>query len=238
MSSPSINFKDKAKEIDLYFDFLKKVVVNEASLTLPRKGNPSAVPFDAELQKILKANAIILLYNLIESSIRSGLVYIYDSIATEGVNYRHLRKELQVLWLENWIKPDPTRSFDASTKKIYALIERILAAEVASFDTDLIPIRGNLDAMQIRKLSEKYGFSARTRAYTHGGDLLVLIKNGRNDLAHGIKSFTEYGRDLTFDGLMDMKSQVEKYIREILKNMERYVKGRKFQGSSRTKKIV
>ena len=238
MSSPSINFRDKAKEIDLYFDFLKKVVVSGASLNLPTKGNPKTVPFDAELQKILKANAIILLYNLIESSIRNGLAYIYDSIANEGINYWHLRKELQFLWLENWIKPDPNRSFDASTQKIHDIIERILAAEVASFDIDLVPIRGTLDAMRIRTLSKKYGFSAKTKRATRGGDLLVKIKNGRNDLAHGIKSFTEYGRDLTFDGLMDMKLQVEKYIRDILKNMEKYVKDRGFKGPSKSKKVI
>ena len=73
---------------------------------------------------------------------------------------------------------------------------------------------------------------------TRGGDLLVKIKNGRNDLAHGLKSFTEYGRDLTFDGLQDMKLQVEKYIREILKNMEKYVKGREFKGPSKSIKVV
>ena len=163
MSAPLINFKDKATEIDLYFDFLKKVVVSGASLKLPNKPKSKAVPFDAELQKILKANAIILLYNLIESSIRNGLAYIYDSIANEGVNYWHLRKELQVLWLENWLKPDSNRSFDASTKKIQDIIEKILDAEVASFDIDLVPIRGNLDAMRIRDLSKKYGFSANTK---------------------------------------------------------------------------
>lgn len=240
MSVPSAHFRDKAKEIDLYFDFLKKVVVDGATLELPAKRKPKIFPIDTELQKILKANAIILLYNLVESSIRNGLAFIYDSIAKESINYWHLRKELQCLWLETWLKPEHGRSWDISNQnqKIHNVIGRILDQEIASFDASLIPIRGSLDAKRIRELSKKYGFSHKTKKVTRGGDLLVEIKNGRNDLAHGLKSFSEYGRDLTFEGLQDMKSQVEKYLGEILGNMERYVEGKEFKSVSQSVKIV
>jgi MAE_28990/MAE_18760-like HEPN len=238
MATPTEQFHDRTKEIDLYFDFLRKVVVDGASLGI---SSPSATPLlvDPELQKMLKANAIVLLYNLIESSVRNGLVYIYDDITAQGHTYKVLRDEIQVLWLDHWIQPAPGRTLNSASQKTHELIRKVLKDEIATFNVEKIPIQGNLDAKKIRELSKKYGFSHTTTKKAKGGALLVKVKEGRNELAHGRKSFAEYGRDLTFPNLQAMKSQVVLYMQQILRNMETFVEKKEYiLGKSKQKTVT
>ena len=232
MATPKEQFDERVREIDLYFDFLKKVVVDGASLSVP-SDSQTPQPVDLELQKMLKANAIVLLYNLIESSVRNGLVYIYDNVTGEGRTYRMLRNEMQLIWLDHWIRHDPGKDIDSSSRKIQELIQKVVEDKVAEFDAGKLPIQGNLDAKKIRELSKRYGFSHITTKRTQGGALLLKVKEGRNDLAHGLKSFTECGRDLTFSSLHAMKSQVVLYMRQILRNMETFVHKKEYMSVER-----
>jgi hypothetical protein len=79
MSVLLTEFEDRAKEVEIYFQFLRLVIVEKASLTHGLK-KPKVIAIDGELAKILKANAFLLLYNLVESSIRDGLRRIYEAI--------------------------------------------------------------------------------------------------------------------------------------------------------------
>ena len=72
-------YDDRVGEIELYFRFLRLIVVERAWLTY---GVSKAEKIDDDLVKILKANAVLLLYNLVESSIRDGLRRIYEAIQT------------------------------------------------------------------------------------------------------------------------------------------------------------
>ena len=223
--TPTEQFTEREKEINLYFDFLRTVVVDGALLT-SSSGGPS--PIDLELQKILKANAVVLLYNLVESSMRNGITYIHDNIVAGRYAYNVLRKELQLIWLEHWIPVDKGRPADASSQKLHGLIQKIVKDEVANFDSERMNMQGNLDAQKIRTLCKRYGFSHVTPRVTKGGYLLLEVKKGRNDLAHGRKSFAEYGRDLTFPNLEAMKTQVVLYLEHILKNIENFVERKEY----------
>ena len=76
----------------------------------------------------------------------------------------------------------------------------------------------------IKEIAEKYGFSYQTDfAKTKNGQNLVVIKRNRNDLAHGIKSFEEVGRDKTIEELLEIKEEVVEYLRQILENIRHYL---------------
>src|SRR5581483_2430769 len=190
-------FDSRVQEIELYFSFLRLVVVEHADL-IHENGHPKRVGIDHDLVKILKANAFLLLYNLVESSIRDALTRIYDSVAADRLTYAGLRAELREIWVQNMVIPDATRASDATTKKVVQLIDSIIAAELITLDAKLLPIAGNLDAAKVRELARRYGFSHQTTKKTQGGAVLLKVKTERNNLAHGQKSFAECGRDLTF----------------------------------------
>jgi hypothetical protein len=221
-------FEQRVEEVELYFNFLRLIVVEKANLRLGAT-NPKDRPFNPELTKILKANAFLLLYNLVESSVRDGLSRIYEAIAKERLTYELLRKELREVWVHNMVSPDPGRAADKSTKRIVDLIEKILASELIVFDMKLMLLAGSLDAAKVRELAERYGFSHKTTAKAQGGSLLLVVKHERNNLAHGLKSFSECGRDLTYESLLDTKKQAVLFMRQILRNIDRYIEKKHYR---------
>jgi hypothetical protein len=214
-------FDARVAEIHLYFSFLKTIVVDRADLVFgPHK---TVVAVDPELEKILKATAILLLYNLVESSVRDALSAIYDSVATDALLYENLRNELRLIWIHNNVLPDSMRTPDHTVKRVVELVERVVADQIVDFDPKLLPIAGNLDAAKVRELASKYGFSHRTKPKTKGGSMLFTIKTERNNLAHGHKSFVECGRDFAFDNLVTMREQTVAYLRQIIENVQSYI---------------
>jgi hypothetical protein len=83
---------------------------------------------------------------------------------------------------------------------------------------------GNIDARLIKETANQYGFSHQTDPQKTGnGSDLLTVKSNRNDLAHGIKSFAEVGKEQTADELIQIKNKVIRYLRQILQNIESYL---------------
>jgi len=80
MSVLLAEYDSRVAEINLYFTFLADILERDAELYYPRARKTKRMIINDDLVKILKANACLLLYNLVESSIRNGLNRIYDSI--------------------------------------------------------------------------------------------------------------------------------------------------------------
>jgi hypothetical protein len=53
------------------------------------------------------------------------------------------------------------------------------------------------------------------------------MKN-RNDLAHGNKSFSEVGKDISIEDIRKVKEEVIAYIGQILNNIETYLDAREY----------
>ncbi len=223
-----LDYETRVAEIDVYFAFLGDVVEKGAELYYPRARKAKRATINEDLVKILKANACLLLYNLVESSIRNGLNQIYDSIKADKIEYEALRQELREMWVHDEFKPDPMRLPENNAKRVLEMLELVVKSEYILFDSKLLPISGNLDAERVRDLSAKYGFSRETSPSTKGGYHLARVRQERNNLAHGLKSFKECGRDLTLDTLIEIKRQVIAYIRQILRNIQRFVDRRQY----------
>jgi hypothetical protein len=228
MSVLLTQYDARVAEIDLYFTFLADILERDAELYYPRARKTKRAVLDEDLVKILKANACLLLYNLVESSIRNGLNRIYDSIRDDRVPYEVLRRELRELWVHDEFKPDPTRLPENNARRALEMLELVVESKHIQFDPKLLPIGGNLDADRVRELSARYGFSHGTSRSTKGGYHLVRVRQERNNLAHGLKSFKECGRDLTLDALIEIKRQVIAYVRQILRNIQTFVDRRQY----------
>lgn len=85
----------------------------------------------------------------------------------------------------------------------------------------------------IKETAVKYGFSHSTDcSKTKDGQNLLLVRETRNDLAHGIKSFEEVGRDKTIDELLEIKEEVVEYLGQILENIQDYLDKKEYLDSS------
>ena len=221
-------FEAKVQEIDIYFKFLDHVHEHGTSLYFPNKKTHQKKPVNDELLKIFKASSFLIMYNLVESTIRLSVDQIYEHIKMESFSYKDLRNELRELWVRDQLF-DLERghanhsSYRNAAKKI---VEEALESLTAEFRSERLPISGNLDAASIRDLAAKFGFSSKVHNRAKGGSKLQIVKDMRNNLAHGSLSFSECGREFDETQLKEIKREIIIYLRHMIKNVDRYIEKR------------
>ena len=214
--------QERSQEVRRYCLFLKAVETNAIQLSL---GNHRTHPhktknFDPELQKTLKATVFLLLYNLVESTMRGIIEYIYDTLKNNNVSFDDLNQDFQ----NNIINLLSKISLKNQTWELGIAndIISIVVGQEVSF-------AGNLDAKKIRENLKDYGIELSPKSgRTNSGQDLLTIKGARKDLAHGHRSFSETSRDYTSDDLMKMQKQVIFYLKEVLQDVENYVNEQKY----------
>lgn len=208
-------FEQRKQEVNLYFEFLKKQIGEEIS--------PKNQDIDTDkIEKILKANSFLILYNFIESSMRNAIQAIHDSIETEAVPYRLLEQGLQKIYLKQLyhrLKESNNSTFESS---MIPFLEKIIDDAFIKEYNQALTFSGNVDAQKIRELARDYGFS-NTSGASRGGRELLTVKTKRNHLAHGNISFSECGRDHSFSDLNTIKDEVIGFLRDILSEIEDYI---------------
>ncbi len=219
------DFDTRVKEIDEYYKLLNTIINEGAKLYYPSKQTHKTKLVDEELIKVMKANCFLLLYNLIESSVKSSITEIYDAITNECVKYEDVTDNIRRLWIRE--KYDNFN--DKKNDFVFNSIENIANDSIQIFFNSDRSISGNLDGRKIRQFSAEYGFSNNTHHKAKNGEKLHLVKTQRNNLAHGSISFSECGRQYTYDDLNQTKKQVYIYLRGILKNIEKYIGQRHFK---------
>ena len=156
---------------------------------------------------------------------RNVIESIFDRLRNDDVSYDQIRPELKKVVLRNIKKRNPDKIF---------LSKKSISVDIitAGFDKEDL-FSGNIDGRKIRDTAAEYGFSHSTDPFKTGNGMdLFTIKANRNDLAHGIKSFTEVGRDKTVDELLEIKNKTISYLRQILKNIEIYLDNQEYLDSN------
>ena len=219
------DFDERAREVSQYLMLVKNLEQGTIQLSFGVDCKKRIKKIDSELEKTLKATGFLLLYNLIESTIRSAIEGIFDELNKKEVSFDLMRNEIKRIIIKN-IKNNKSDSLIISIKRIAVDIIS------ASFDKGKL-FSGNLDAKKIKETAKMYGFSCKTNSRkTRDGIDLITIKNHRNDLAHGFKSFKEVGKDISADELLEIKKKVVSYLKEILQNIEEYLANEEYLDSS------
>ncbi|MEG5040831.1 MULTISPECIES: MAE_28990/MAE_18760 family HEPN-like nuclease [unclassified Microcoleus] len=224
-------FKERVKEVNLYFDFLSTVLSTDIHLCSTK--SDVIKPIDVEVQKILKANFFLILYNLTEAIIKKSIQEIYDSMERDGLSYKLTRTEIQKILISYKYK----QLRDSNSGNFVQAIEELLADALndaaMKLDPKSIPISGNLDAQKIRELARTYGFSEMTKKAKRGGSDLLTVKNQRNLLAHGDLTFSECGRNYNISDLKRIKNEVICFLEDIIKNIKTYIDAKEYCDSSK-----
>lgn len=222
MQTVLIDFQERVEEINRYFAFLEKLEQETLQLSvLKDDGQRENIPLDSQLIKTLKANSFLLLYNLVESSMRNAVTAIFDELKNQRVSYNSVRIEIKKIVIQNFKKRSPENLHF----KIKDISTDIIAAGFQSQEL----FSGNIDQREISKTARNFGFSFNTEYNkTKHGESLDMIMNKRNDLAHGNKSFAEIGKDITVEELLKIKEEVTAYLEQILNNINQYITGQDY----------
>ena len=199
-------FNERKEEVNVYFNYIKNSQDN----------------VEHTVNKILKSNLILMLYNLVESSIANSIEEIHTSINSRGNNFDELNDKIKLLLL----KQLKNTSFSRITNNINGIAKAVI---LEGFSKNKIS-NGNIDNDEISKISNKYGFSNRTTyEKTKSGACLKEIKNKRNDLAHGTFSFTDVGKDYSVEDLESKKEETINYLEDILDNIKVFIADEKYK---------
>ncbi len=211
-------FNDRISEISLYYEALKSLYDTKA------EQNNGQKYYDDDFLKILKSNALLMIYNLVESTIMGGITEIYDDLRQHGVTYRQVRQEIQNIWFVFKFNQvyDKNAHYNSYREKAVEIINSILTDEILTLDRKATNISGNLDAEKIRQVCNEHGITYQIDPSCRGGIVLSDVKEKRNNLAHGTISFVECGRDYTIDDLEKTKDQTILFLRGILAGLKDY----------------
>lgn len=103
------------------------------------------------------------------------------------------------------------------------MIKTILDNEFLSFKRDCIDISGNIDAQKIRDILKQIGGNEIS-----DGRELKIIKDKRNNLAHGEFTFSEIGRDVLVSELIEYKNKTKDYLSNVLAEINDYIESQKY----------
>lgn len=185
---------------------------------------PSSVAINATARKALRASIYLLTYNMIEAIATKSVQAIFDHFASSKTSFDDVRDEVKLFILTQAKKQAPSK----------------LAPQLVQLSTDILQFAfdaeslfsGNIDARRLRKTAGQLGYSERTLGRN---DHLKLIKDNRNDLAHGDKTFVEIGRDVSINDLRSHVASAIWYMRSVLNNVSEYLQKQQYLAKHATR---
>lgn len=203
-------------EIETLLKFIKEI-------ERPKSKVRAALPSSAGSATILKASVFLLLYNAVESCVRMSFQQMYSEMRAQGVGFSDVHDGIR----DVWIKQEFSLSAATANQETYMERARMIANCVASahlpeLDPRRLPISGSLDGGSIRRLCVKHGIDFTVPKRAQGGSELATIKEQRNSLAHGHKSFSECGRDYGVSDLERIYKQTKHFLGGFTKCMGKF----------------
>ena len=229
---------ERLQEIEAYLALLG-AVQEEARNGAPRVGANGPV-ITTDQQKILHSGVYLQLYNLVEATITRCVNAVADA-AAEGGRWRphDLTLELRREWVRHSMRTHIDLSYDNRLKSALEACDRLI--EVLPVVEDFKIEKGgggNWDDTEIEGLAERLGVDLRIspatrrlvkeRKWKDDRGALKLVRDLRNDLAHGSLSFAECGTNVTVDELREVKEGVALYLREVVGHFAKFIAGYEF----------
>lgn len=211
-------FEDRAKEIEFYYSIMVEID-NES-------GNIQTID-NGRFLKILKSNFLLMLYNLVEACVASGMMEIYEKLKNSGSSYGELISEIRAIWSNYEIGKvySNLAGKSAYEERVQLIINHVIASQPIALNKEALGISGNLDARAIKRLCDKH----RIRYVASDDDgCLKIVKDKRNNLAHGDESFGDCARDMSIADLEHIKDEVSRFIRGILDGMKEYYDNKRY----------
>jgi len=225
MDNAKNDFDYRKIEVEDYFSFLKIMNNDDTFIKYVNGTETVEEKISNKLQTMFIANAFLILYNLIESTVRNSIVEIYNKIEEDKNSYENLSESLQKIWINQNINnlKEGTYNHDTLLKTVQKIAQGVLTKETIALSKDNINISGNVDAQKIRTLAEDIGFEKSSN-----GRNLQNIKDKRNRLAHGEQTFYDVGKNFTFDELNRFKHEAFEYLSDVIKKIEKFILDKKY----------
>ena len=206
------DFLERKKEVQRYLKVLK---------VLDRKLDDKILKQYDHERRIFRSGAMLIMYNAIEASARSGVEAIYDELRMQSISFSVLNENLRQRILGDFKKHMSVNKDHRMSNIAVEIVEK-------SFKVDKL-FSGNVDAREIKKQTEKLGIELDIDySTTRNGKDLVVIKNLRNRLAHGYVSFSDATKDRSLLEIEEIAKYSLAYMEQVLKDIEAYINNKEY----------
>ena len=191
---------------------------------------------NTQQQQILYSGVYLQLYNLTESTVTKCIEAIWSAIENNW-KLADLSDKMRREWVRSKARTHTELNEDRRLDAVLALCEYIIQElPVSKIETEKAG-GGNWDDVAIYKICERLGWplvitdkanSAVKRRVRNDKGALVLVKDFRNELAHGSLSFAECSAGTTVSDLDDLKNCIVIYLREVVAFFQSSINSHKF----------
>lgn len=236
MVSVETRFKDRVAEVNHYFRLLEAVddslITRGGDWRNGRKRLPKVLADDLSL-KLLKATTFLLLYNLIEATVRDAVDSIWQAVGVSKVKALELLPSLRNVWVGSEFRRKDAFSAAPNLYRDVASEILRLASEGATPSVAFKRVMngGNINNTAIRNMCESHGLVFAAPKNTRDGVDLDTVKGRRNTLAHGEQTFEEVGSSYAVSDLKEIKGRSVAYLRQYVKKVDKYISQEAFKAA-------
>ncbi|QIB51796.1 MAE_28990/MAE_18760 family HEPN-like nuclease [Pseudomonas sp. OIL-1] len=223
-------FRQRYAEVNRYLKFVECITENRVVGLLKLEGGDRLpVPgfeMSRELTKTFRANAYLLLYNLVEATMTNAIDTIHRAIESEGLEFINLSEKLQAVAIKHF-----KIAMSGDVKHIRQNLEHPIGIAVLRLGYDREKIfSGNVNCSEIQKTANNYGFispdpNAKGRQVLR---LLNEVRDKRNGLAHGRLSFEQCGHETAAEHLAKVSKETAVYLRTVLWSVSIYLRKKQY----------
>lgn len=222
-------FNERVDDINAYFNILSFEDVVEAYKNKPiiNSDQGQQLLVDNTMQKCMRANAVIMLYNLVESTFCNCVQLIYDAISDEHLNYYQVSDKLRKVWIG--LAFDPDWPIDAIRRHAKDYSDQ-LQSSVLTFSDMPSGTSGNLDFAKMVEISGKFNINfGNVPNVEDVKTTLLYLKKNRNDLAHGNTTFSYVGANVSLSELADYRNYTIAFLQHCIGVYNQYVQQKKYR---------
>ena len=155
--------------------------------------------------KIMKSNSILMLYNLVESTIRVSMLDYYSSLNDKQLSFSQAIESIQKLWVKNHLNQINSNELN---QKVFNMILNVINNNYSvEIERESFHLSGNADVKEMKRILETHGITYNNDSFRDFGGALLTIKNKRNYLAHGNISFEDNGGQFSIQEINELKNK-------------------------------
>uniref|UniRef100_UPI00352B548B MAE_28990/MAE_18760 family HEPN-like nuclease n=1 Tax=Klebsiella quasipneumoniae TaxID=1463165 RepID=UPI00352B548B len=194
------------------------LAISEQSESLDQNTQQSLASCLETRVNILKSSLHMMLYNQVENTARGCIESIYDHLQDSEVSYSSLKDKFQISILHRIISDNETG------KSLYQKIGSDISKKIISASMNIRKeFNGNVCKPVLHKITQAYGIQIATSPECRNGADLDLLKDIRNDLAHGSTSFSRKGQLDPLREVISRAQRIDIYLRLLISSTEEYI---------------
>jgi hypothetical protein len=178
-----------------------------------------------------RAAAFIMIYNCVEFAVREAVISTRQDIRANEMDFTRLLP----YWREELLRVHFRDRLEQGTHHLTLLrdFDTFIPGKINWLAKEReLPFSGNIDHETLLEFAARIGQKRwKPPRRSLGGSDLKLVKNARNDLAHGDETFEDIGGQYETSDISNKLGRIKEFICSFIRMIERYRSGQLYRSA-------